>query len=124
MLNVASGLVNRKSMMRRHSKTDQEREIRGQTLHAIIIIAPTTINHPPKQRNGAHAKKRGILEVKLRCESIQTYKFTIVGQPTKKGAPQKRVGLSTACYRRRCKKMDETIATGDNSKPFTAAFQT
>jgi hypothetical protein len=46
------------------------------------------------------------------------------GRPTKKGAVEKRVGLSTACYRRRYKKMDETIATGDNSKPFTAAFQT
>jgi hypothetical protein len=32
----------------------REREISGQTLPAIIIIiAPTTINHPSKQRNGA-----------------------------------------------------------------------
>jgi hypothetical protein len=30
-------------------------------------MAPTTINHPPKQRNGAYkyVKKRGILEEKL-----------------------------------------------------------
>jgi hypothetical protein len=98
--------------------------IRGQTLPAIIIIAPTTINHPAKQRNGAYVKKRRILEVKsMRIDSnLQIY---IGGRPTKNGELEKRVRLSIACYRRRCKKMDKTIlVTGDNSKPFTVAFQT
>ena len=45
------------------------------------------------------------------------------GRPRKK-AVEKRVGLSTGSYHRRCKKMDDTIATGDDSKPFTAAIQT
>jgi len=56
----------------RQIKTDQKREIRGQTSPAIIIIVPTTINHPSKQRNGAYSyvKKRRILEVKsMRIDS-------------------------------------------------------
>ena len=39
-------------------------------------------------------------------------------------AVEKKVRLSTASYRRKCKKSDETKTTGDDSKPYTAAFQT
>jgi hypothetical protein len=39
-------------MSKMQQDRSREREISGQTLPAIIIIAPTTINHPSKQRNG------------------------------------------------------------------------
>jgi hypothetical protein len=118
-------LMSKTHQTARQIKREKETEIRGQISPAIIIRALTTRNHPSKQRNGAYsyAKKRRILKVKtMRIDSsLQIYNGA---RPTKKGVVEKRVGLSTACYRRRCKKMDETIATGDNSKPFTVAFQT
>jgi hypothetical protein len=76
---------------------EREREISGQTLPAMIIIAPTTTKHPAKERNGAYVKKRRILEVKsMRIDSnLQIYNG---GRPTKNGALEKRVGLSIACF--------------------------
>ena len=74
-------------------------------------------DHPTKQRSGAFVKKRRILEVKM----VQVdSKLNIYNG----GKLEKRVGLSTGSSRRRCKKMDDTIVTGDDSKLFTAAFQT
>jgi hypothetical protein len=57
----------------RQIKTDQKREIRGQTSPAIIIIVPTTINHPSKQRNGAYSYANRFKFTNLQC-----------GRPTKK----------------------------------------
>jgi len=80
-----------------------------------------TQDHPYRQRNGRYVKQKRIFEIKtMRVDSRRT--ICCPGNPQLK-AVEKRANSSLKSYVNRCKKIDDKIAPGDNSRPFTSVYK-
>ena len=91
------------------------------TTKDFIIPDIMTQDHPCKQRNGRYVKQKRIYEIKtMRVDSRRTIYCPVNPQLQ---AVEKRANASSKSYLNRCKKLDEKIAPGDNSRPFTSAYK-
>ena len=91
------------------------------TTKDFIIPDILTQDHPCKQRNGRYVKQKRIYEIKtMRVDSRRTIYCPVNPQLQ---AVEKRANASSKSYLNRCKKLDEKIAPGDNSRPFTSAYK-
>ena len=91
------------------------------TTKDFIIPDIMTQDHPCIQRNGKYVKQTRIYEIKtMRVDSRKT-----IYNPRnpKLKAVEKRENSSSKSYLNRCKKLDDTLAPGDDSKPFTSAYK-